>query len=43
MCEASNEVSCHTVAESLTIPCVEDIVLCVLGDNYLKVIKTLNL
>jgi hypothetical protein len=47
VCEASYNVSyhiahcgeVHTIAENLVIPCVKDIVLCVLGDNHLKVIK----
>jgi hypothetical protein len=51
VCKASYKVSyhiaicgeTHMIAENIIIPCVEDIVSCVLGDNHLKVIKNVPL
>jgi hypothetical protein len=47
VCEASYKVSYHIahcgeaymIAENLIIPCVEDIVPCVIGGNHLKVTR----
>jgi hypothetical protein len=51
VCEASYKVSyhtaccseAHTIAKSPIIPCVEEIVSCVFGDNHLHVIKNVLL
>jgi hypothetical protein len=51
VCEASYKVSyhiahcseAHTIAENLIIPCVEDIVSCMLGNNHLMVIANVSL